>query len=29
MDKPSVAVVLSVADDILLELDFVGTLAAQ
>ena len=29
MTKPSVAVVLSVADEIRLELDFVGTLAAQ
>jgi polyisoprenoid-binding protein YceI len=29
MTKPSVAVVLSVDDEILLELDFVGTLAAQ
>ena len=29
MDKPSVAIVLSVEDEILLELDFVGTITAQ
>ena len=29
MDKPSVAIVLSVEDEILLELDFVGTMAPQ